>query len=251
MAMKVAVQLWSLRQQIFADSRRALALVKGMGFDYVELAGTGSQTPSEFANVISDAGIRVIGTHQPPLTLGNLTQLVDEMTAHCNIFQCKLATVMSHPLHSGTQDYYIRFSELFLSAAQALEQEQIDLCFHIYLRDLVTISESGQSGLEILVQETNTKLRLQPDIYFIHRSGKTLPEIQPILSKRCPTAHINDIDERNSQVALGSGVIDWPRTVSGLRDVGVEWLILEHDSLDAISWLSQSKKVLDQTIEGL
>ena len=63
MAFKIAVQVYSVRDDAAADFRGTLEKIKSYGYDGVEFAGLCGHTPDEVKNMCSEIGLTPISAH--------------------------------------------------------------------------------------------------------------------------------------------------------------------------------------------
>src|SRR5919202_171637 len=59
----VALQLYTLRDQLREDFRGAVRAVGEMGYDGVQFAGYGGLSPQEMSQLLREAGVQPAGTH--------------------------------------------------------------------------------------------------------------------------------------------------------------------------------------------
>ena len=75
----VGLQLFSIRDEMEADPRGTLKLVREMGYDCVESAGYCGLSPEDFRAAVEEAGLKLVSTHTMlPPTMDGIPAIVRE-----------------------------------------------------------------------------------------------------------------------------------------------------------------------------
>ena len=90
MALKVAVQLYSIRGDVAKDMRAALEKVKAMGYDGVEFAGIGTHTAKEIKDMCEEIGLVPISAH---VTFADMRKDPEATLAVYSEIGCKFVAV--------------------------------------------------------------------------------------------------------------------------------------------------------------
>ena len=137
--MKVALQTWTIRRELLLNTEETLKKIRRLGIEHLEVANIGRNSPEKFAEICRSHGFKIAGTHEPPLTSGDLKTLIAEVKARCHAFDTQLVTVMLDPDHRGNQKAYIDYARLCKEAGKMLKEDGIDLCYHLYHYDLAPL----------------------------------------------------------------------------------------------------------------
>ena len=65
MALPVALQLYSVRDELEADFEGTIAKVKEFGYDGVEFAGLYGRSTEQVKKILADAGLTPVSAHVP------------------------------------------------------------------------------------------------------------------------------------------------------------------------------------------
>ena len=241
---RLALQTWSVRRPLVKDPRKTLADVRAVGFKYLEVANTGSRPPKEFSELCREYGLAIMGTHEPPLTSGNLRDLINEIKVRCGFLKPRFVTVMLHPDDLGHTASYLHYATLCSEVGRALRREGIILCYHCYDYDLVSLgpARESKSGFDILLEQTLPEdLSFELDTYFIVRSGADFGTVLRKCGSRCKLVHLCDINKEGARAAIGKGVIDWDSLIETLQVYcAPEWFIIEDDVRSSLKSIKSS-----------
>jgi sugar phosphate isomerase/epimerase len=235
----VALQMFSLREQVRADYVGTLRQAAAAGYGAVEAAfGYGGLSASELSRVLQDLGVRIIASH-----VGS-----DRMRAN-------LDEEIAFNLAIGNRD--------LVCAELPSEDRTNEAAFHRWAADLNRIGRRcrelgarlsyhshsfefrrfGQvTGLEILLGEADT-LDWEPDVYWISFAGEDPVAWISRYAERCHLIHLKDMKpeplpddpiEANARdlqahlsAALGEGKLDFAPSIAAAT--AAEWLIVEQD----------------------
>lgn len=78
MKRKLAVQLYSLRNEAEKDFVKVLKTVADIGYIAVEPAGFFQLTPKEFRKIIADLGLEMYSSHRPWCNIDNIAESIDQ-----------------------------------------------------------------------------------------------------------------------------------------------------------------------------
>ena len=78
MKRKLAVQLYSLRNEAEKDFVKVLKTVADIGYVAVEPAGFFQLSPKEFRKIIADLGLEMYSSHRPWCNVDNIAESIDQ-----------------------------------------------------------------------------------------------------------------------------------------------------------------------------
>jgi len=108
---------------------------------------------------------------------------------------------------------------------------------------------------------TETKpqfVHYEMDVFWIVHPGQDPVKLLKTYSSRFELMHLKDMKQQTptgvftghadvtSNVALGTGVIDWPAVLRAARKAGVKWYFIEDESPASVQQIPQSLKFLEQ-----
>lgn len=217
----VALQLWSVREELNRDFAATVAAVKAIGYAGVELAGYGSTDFAGAKAALDSAGLRVAGMHVSIAAL-----------------RADPEKVIGEALALGTRHLVVPWwsPEQFVSVA-AVEKigEELDhhgaklrasglhLSYHNHAGEFRRLE--GRPIFEWLLNAAAPRhLGAELDVYWAHVAGYSPEKFMREQGSRVRLLHLKDAHE------LGSGPVDFAPIFAATDAIGsVEWLIVEQE----------------------
>ncbi len=247
MSFPIALQLYSVRDDMAADFEGTLKKVKELGFDGVEFAGLFGHSAEEIKAMCDEIGLTPISAHIP----------FGEMLANPAVIEiyakigCKFVVMpyLEEAYRPGNEKYGELVSLLTYIGEKANE---LGLKFAYHNHDFEFEKVDGEYMLDILYREIPAAL-LQPqlDTCWVNVGGENPAEYIRKYSGRMGILHLKDfvggksenmyaligIDENEKKDTagkfefrpLGKGVQDFPAILVAAQDAGVEWVVIEQD----------------------
>ncbi len=247
MALPVAVQVYSVREDAKEDLFGTLKKIKEMGYDGVEFAGLYGYTPADVKKMCEEIGLIPISAHVPYMDMvadpkGVLGQYKE--------IGCKFVAVPylspEHRPDGGQFDEVIKNIEMIGKAAKELG---IQLLYHNHDFEFVTIS--GKYALDILYDSVASEyLQTELDVCWVNVGGENPADYIRKYSGRSPVVHLKDFKGEKSEDMyeligiedkkpkrpigfefrpVGSGVQDFPAILAAAEDAGATWVVVEQD----------------------
>jgi sugar phosphate isomerase/epimerase len=224
----VALQMYSLREQVDKDFVGTLRAVAEMGYPAVQPHSYGGMSARDLRRLLDDLGLKVAGTH---VRLSDVEDRLDEEIA----FNAELGNpdvvLASVPIERrGSADDWRRLAELFNRAGQRCQAAGARFSYHNHAFEFEPVG--GRTGLEILFGETDPRLVLfEPDVYWIALGGKDPAEVIRQHAERCRLIHLKDVgrDEARSFAEVGEGTLDFAPIFAASEAAGAEWYVVEQD----------------------
>ncbi len=266
MALHVAVQIFSVRNEASADLSGTLKKIKEMGYDGVEFAGLYGLAPSEIKKMCNDIGLAPISAHVPYLNLvadpeGVLAQYVE---IGCKYVAVPYLLEEYRPGHEKFEEV-IENIKLIGTAAKKFG---IQLLYHNHDFEFVTID--GKYALDVLYEEVSEDLlKTELDTCWVRVGGENPADYIIKYSGRAPVVHLKDYYGEQSENMyeligierksvsrpdgfefrpLGSGVQDIPSILEASEKAGAEWVIVEQDNpsmgLSPLECIKKSREYL-------
>ena len=241
--MKVAVQLWTVRDSL-QDAARVpgvLGRLREIGYDAVEVAALPREAEDAFGAHLAAAGMTACAAHVP---LEELNARAAEVGERCRRWGCEYAVVPSLPAEYHSAAGFERFAAEAVELASALESFGVRLAYHNHAFELERWH--GRTGLEILLGGT---LEAELDTYWLQFAGANPISWIRRLSARVPLVHLKDMaihDGRQVQAEVGEGNLDWPAVLDACAQAGTRWLVVEQDECagDPFASLATSRRNL-------
>ncbi|HEX73391.1 MAG TPA: sugar phosphate isomerase/epimerase [Candidatus Hydrogenedentes bacterium] len=227
-----ALQLYSVRDHLERDSEGALAKVKAMGYDHVEIAGTSGKSADEYKAMLDRIGLNPISMH---VGYDALTGNLDAVIADLRTFGLHFAVVpWLGPPFCPDKAGWIAAAEAMDAAGARLREEGIRLCYHNHAHEFERID--GEYILDLIFNHTKPEnLASQLDTCWAHVGGANPLTMMQKYCGRVPLLHIKDYtgtrdaEGRVTFVEVGCGCMNWDPIFDAAASCGVEWLIVEQD----------------------
>ncbi len=230
MAKPIALQLYSLREQVYPGGRdlpRVLKTVAEIGYAGVELAGLHGQDPKELAKIAANLGLTVCSAHAGVPGPDRINEVADEQAALGNTRVIGGFGPSDFETVDATKASAARFQE----AAELLKPYGMTFGFHNHWAEFDQFEDDDRYVYDILLEEAPDAFS-ELDVYWC-AFGKANPV--SVLGKhksRIPLLHIKDgmlIEGDHSHTAVGSGKLNMPAIIGAADPTVLEWLIVELD----------------------
>jgi len=227
--MKLAMQVYSVRDAAEADFAQCMKDLKAMGYDGVELAGTYGMTVARVKAILDEVGLILVSAH-----LGADVMWDDALMADY------AATGMQYIaipwFHKPTDPAFLADNiEKFRVLGERCKSFGFQMGYHNHDFELAEVPGDGRCALEAYYEEIPADiLKTQLDLCWVAAGGKDPVEFLRRFPDRAPTVHIKDYagifgTEGFELRPVGYGCQDIPALLSTAEDVGCEWLIVEQD----------------------
>lgn len=223
-AMKISVQLYTIRDLMDKDFWGTLTRLSEAGFRNVELAGLGGHEAEEARIGFSERGLR---PHSMHVDINRAKSDIDALVQEAHTLAVEYVIVpwidpkafaggwkeIAHVL-SGLSKIYSEHDLKFGYHNHAFEFEKVD----------------GKSGFEVLWENSVSDLVPEIDLYWVKKGGDDPVAWINKLSGRVKEAHFKDMDSKGEFTEVGHGSLDWDGIIKAGKAAGIEWAIIENDS---------------------
>ncbi|MEM2795554.1 MAG: sugar phosphate isomerase/epimerase, partial [Thermofilaceae archaeon] len=222
--MQVALQLYTVRDQVAVQWQRTLKLVAKAGYRAIEFAGYPfmSVNADELKAFLRQTGLQPVSAHVSYQDFRknpeNFIRYADELGLTFLVTEPDVRRILSK-------------SEL---ESLAVEMEQLGM--EVVKRGLRLAVHNHSIQFERciddkplywhLVEKTDPRYVLfQPDVYWIKYAGFDPVVVIDSLKGRCPLLHLKDMrDEQTKEMTeIGQGIIDFKKITLIAEKSGVEW----------------------------
>lgn len=248
MALPVAVQLYSVRNDAAADLRATLEKVKALGYDGVEFAGLHGNDPAEIKKMCEEIGLVPISAHVPYRDMlkdpkGVLSQYA---TIGCKFVVVPYLIPEDRP---GTEGFpeVIKNVKMLGKVARDLGMTML---YHNHDFEFITLD--GKYALDILYDEVPADLlQTELDTCWVNVGGEVPADYIRKYSGRAPVVHLKDFygeksDDMYELIGIekkapkkpsgfefrpvGSGLQDFPAILAASEEAGATWVVVEQDN---------------------
>lgn len=249
MKLPIAVQLYSVRDEMEKDFCGTVKKIKDMGYEGVEFAGLFGKSGTEVKAICDEIGITPVSAHVP------YYDMLDNPEAVLKDYRdmgCKYVAVpyLTEECRPGTEGWTSTV-EGIRKIAEAAEKMGIQLLYHNH--DFEFIKIDGKYALDILYDTIPADLlKTEIDTCWVNVGGENPAEYIEKYTGRAPVVHLKDfhgskgngplykligIDDETEAVEstfefrpVGYGVQDWKKIVDAAEKAGAEWVVVEQDS---------------------
>lgn len=228
----IAAQLYTLRDHLKTPEAIATTLekVREIGFEAVQLSALGPIETDRLKEILDANGLTVCATHTAWDRLRNdIQSVIDEHRT----LGCRHVAIGGMPNEYRNLEGYHRFAREASEVAQALADAGFTFSYHNHDFELERFG--AKTGLQILIEESDSALNFEIDTYWVqHGGGDPAAWIRKV-SDRIPLVHLKDMTYKGGQVRMaevGEGNLNWPAILEACREANVEWYIIEQDICD-------------------
>jgi sugar phosphate isomerase/epimerase len=227
MSKPIAVQLYSVREQLAADFVGTIKKIAEIGYAGVEPAGFPVPV-EEAAKLFSDLGLKVCSTHSSfPDEVNQEQVLADHKILGCN-------TIISGFGKDGFADEAaIRKSAAIAQrAAEFAKTQGLRVGIHNHGHEFSS-KVGGRYGYELFL-ELAPEVFSELDVFWTAHGGADPVDIVTRYQPRLPFLHLKDgpVAKGWPMTAVGKGDLDIPSIVNAADPKVLEWLVVELDACD-------------------
>ncbi len=220
--MKIAVQVYSVRDHINDTETllKTLEEIKKIGYDGVEFAGYFNTDAATIKAKLDEIGLVAVGGHigLDDFKAGKLEETIE--------FQHALgvpAVGVGGAPHS-TKEESVETGDI-LGAAQkyAMEKYGMKVYYHNHCEEFMPL-ENGELPIDII----GARCSLEIDTYWSFHAKQDNFALLTAMKDNIVHVHVKDgIDGKPK--ALGEGNCDIPTVLKAVKEIGLEWIIVEND----------------------
>lgn len=264
MEFPIALQLYSIRDEMANDFYGTLKKVKEMGYDGVEFAGLFGKSADEVKGYCDELGLTPISAHIPFGEMLNNPSVLDTYSQ----IGCKYA-VIPYLLekHRPGNEAFDEFVEGVKTLAAKANSLGMKMAYHNHDFEFEKID--GKYALDMIYDILSADLlETELDTCWVNVGGENPVDYIKKYADRVNILHLKDFagsksdnmyaligideDEKKSQPTqfefrpLGKGVQDFPSILAAAKQVGTQWVVVEQDmpSMD-LSPLECAKTSID------
>lgn len=228
--LKIAAQVYSLRDMAQADFPGTMKALKECGYEGVELAGLYGLSPEDIRDCLKQEGLAPVSAHVP------LEEFLRDMEGTAKAYQtigCSYIGIpwMSRERHCGGE-MYRETCDFLRKLAEVLREKGMTLLYHNHDFEFQSTPE-GTCLLDALFGALDEKtLQTELDLCWVKVAGAEPVKYLEKYKDRCPVVHMKDFRREGGTVnlmALGQGEQDIESLVKAAEDFGAKWLVVEQD----------------------
>jgi len=220
--MKIAVQVYSVRDHINDAETllKALEEIKKIGYDGVEFAGYFGADAAAIKAKLDELGLVAVGSH---MGLDDFREdKLEETIEYVNTLGLKAVGVGGAP-HSTESECIETGTVLGNAQKYAFEKYGIKTYYHNHCEEFVPL-EDGRLPIDVI----GSLCPLELDTYWSFHAG--VDNYKFITENKDKIIHVHLKDGVDGKPkALGEGNNDISAVIKAVKDVGIDWVIVEND----------------------
>ncbi|MBN1562704.1 MAG: sugar phosphate isomerase/epimerase [Anaerolineae bacterium] len=227
MTAPIAVQLYSLREDLAQDFAGTVRRVAALGYAGVEPFGNPDNL-AEAAALYKELGLTVPSAHMA-IPLGDNQDRTLEIAAAYGLKRVILPGLDRWETVDAVKLSCERYNEAYAFCAA----HGLAFGVHNHWWEFLPLDEAGTAGFDILIEELDPHIFFEVDTYWVQVGGRDPVKTVADLGARAPLLHIKDgpANREEAMVAVGDGVLDVPAIIQAGGD-HTEWLVVELDRCD-------------------
>jgi sugar phosphate isomerase/epimerase len=233
------LQLYSLREAFKTDVPGTLDKVKALGIKEVELASLYDMPAEKLLSMLKERGLTPISEH---FQYDRLTKDIAGAVAEAKKLGLKYAACPWIPHEGDFDEAECRKAAAdFNTAGAAFAKEGIKFTYHPHGFEFVPFGDGTM--FDLLVKETKPEFaNFQMDVLWVVHPGQDPVKLLEKYPTRWLTMHLKDLrkgvetgikappTKLTDDVALGTGMVDWPAVLRTAAKVGVKHYFIEDES---------------------
>ena len=249
--LKIALQLYSLRDLMEKDFEGPIREVKKLGYDGVEFAGLYGKDPAYIKALLAELDLVALSAHVPyAVIIENPKKVLGDYAA----IGCEFVAIpyLTEEFRPGGEKYDEFLENVKMIGALANDLG-MTLLYHNHEFEFETID--GKYALDILYDTVPADiLQTQIDTCWAHVAGQDPAAYVRKYKGRAPVVHLKDYFRKGDVVrpyaligiadddprandpnsffefrSLGQGLQDFPPIIEASKEAGAKWVVYEQD----------------------
>ena len=252
MSLPIALQLYSVRQDLDKDFEQVIKKVKEYGYDGVELASLHGKEPEYVKKLLSDTGLTPISAH---VSLDSMLKDPDGVFGTYAFIGCKYVAVPYLPEERRPgKALFDKTLEQMEQLGKKAKEAGLQLLYHNHDFEFVKIGD--RLGLDVIYETIPAGLlQTQIDTCWVKVAGQDPAEYIRKYKGRAPVVHLKDFYKQETDkdikmyeligikgkdhkpsdkkafgfMPLGFGQQDIPEILEASKEAGASWIVVEQD----------------------
>jgi sugar phosphate isomerase/epimerase len=249
----VGVQLYSFRNEMKTDVEGTLEKVKAMGFTMVEAAGYNWKSAAEFKAMLDKNRFKTVSFFAD---YGKMKTDFASIVADAKTLNAQYVIIgwIPHQKDFTLEDCNNAIRD-FNDWGEKLSKEGLKLAYHVHGYEFQPYGKG--TLLDKLMSETKPQnLKIEMDVFWVVHPGQDPIAFLKKYGKRIDLMHMKDMQKDlkgdltghadvETNVAIGTGRIDYTAVVKEARKQGVKYLFIEDESSRSMTQVPISLKYLN------
>lgn len=224
---QIALQLYTIRDQLERDFAGTLRKVTEIGYRAVETAfWPEGMTVQQAADLIRQAGLTIIAAHVE-LPLGDQQRPTLDAMATLGCTRAVWHGWPQDPDYSSLAGIH-RLAERYNQANEICRRHGLAFGLHNHWWEHEPVE--GRYPHDVLLEEVDPTIFFELDTYWAKSAGRDPAQLVAELGLRAPLLHFKDgpAIKGEPKMAVGDGVLDFPAILEASAE-NAEWVIVELD----------------------
>jgi sugar phosphate isomerase/epimerase len=224
-ALPIALQLYTVRDETARDFAGTLERVAALGYAAVEFAGYGDLSAEAMRSLLERTGLQAASTHVGLAALdADLAREID----YCLAIGSRNLVLPWLPPDQRSPAFLAALAPRLNEFGRQCKEQGIAFAYHNH--DFEFVQNGGTYLLDSLLDSTDPALvQLEFDVYWAAYAGVDPGAYLQRRAGRVPLLHVKDMAPDRTFTEVGDGTLDIRGLVAGAGQLGVQWLIIEHD----------------------
>ncbi len=225
---KIAVQLYTLREECHADFPGVLRKISQIGYGGVQFAGFQGYDPQELKAVLDEVGLKTAGMH---VGFHDIVANTGKVVSDARLFDTRDIICPSIPAELRNEGGYKQLKKDLNGIAKHLKGEGFRISYHNHAFEFETVIE-GQNALSYLLEAAvDNEILAELDVYWLQKCGLEPVTFFKPYADRMPIVHMKDMtaDGEQAFAEIGTGSIEFEPIIRWGEENGVEWYVVEQD----------------------
>lgn len=245
--MQTAINLFTLRD-VEEPLPTVLERVAAAGYDGCEFIHRLPKADVDAVRTtLEETGLDVPAAHLAPFTdLDDVPEAFDETAEIYDAVGCDALVLSIGDHHFETAADVDETARKLDALADRLAEHGFDLLYHNHHWEFTELD--GRTRFDRLLEATDERIGVELDVGWAAAGGADPVELIDRLDERLSIVHVKDVDvDTKTSVEAGDGDVDLEACADAAVDVGVDWLVYEHDEPDdPLESLSRGASVLSR-----
>lgn len=217
---KLAVQLYTVREEASKDFIGTLEKVAALGYEGVEFAGFFDMPAQVLKEHLERLGLSAVGSHT---SLEDLTDRLEEIIAYNKVIGNTHIVCPWSDVEDATS-LEVLVNQLQKVAAR-LKEEGMILLYHNHDHEFKQIE--GSYLLDQLFEKCQD-LQAEIDTFWVYRAGIDVKDYLTTQQDKIKLIHLKD-GTAEKLTAIGEGTAPIQTVMEMVKNLGLEWVIVEND----------------------
>lgn len=255
----LGLQLYSLRADFAKNVELALQTTKSFGFKDVELAGTYNMEPEKFLAMLKQHGFNPVSGHFPYATFKSDPESIAKTAKALGLKYAGCAWADHKTRGKYTMEEARDAVKVFNHAGEVLKKHGIQFFYHCHGFEFAPTGNGDETFMDIMIKETDKKnVAFEMDVFWVVHPGHDPVKWLQNYPGRWQLMHVKDMKKGTktgeftggtdvaNDVAIGTGMMNWPAILKAAKKSGVKYYFIEDESPTVKDQIPVSLKYLSE-----